>query len=160
MKDIKEVLKKMKKDQTRFQNIMKQFRSVCPHVKKNGETRLESFEDGGINKGKCSKCGDVVITDNQLLNHDSVTMSVAVVRSILAELRAQVHTKKIRLDSETLDLISKFDAEILADLPDFMAASTNECNKDKSNKKGKNKKHKHGKGKNRNKNQRQRWGHY
>jgi hypothetical protein len=142
--NLKKLNKKIKKQQELYQNAIRAEQAHCPHVSKKGKTKLVEFTDEGIRKGRCKRCGEVVILDRELLSKDSLEMSTNIVKTALAELRAAVHIGKIELDDRTLETITRFDSEVLRELPQAMAQMTEKSggkkkNKDKKKKKKENK---------------------
>jgi len=138
--NLKEQLKRMEKEQKKYQKLIKASQSLCPHVKKNGKTRLgDSFTENGIEMRICDKCGAKVIVDADVLSAESVALSTAVVRTALAEIRAQEKMGKIKINDETMKLMADFDTEILADLSEFMSTSATGGKKKKKDKKRKKK---------------------
>jgi hypothetical protein len=151
MSKLKEQLKELEKQQKKYQKLIVQQQSTCPHVSKKGKRWLEVFTENGIKKARCKKCNAVVLVDDELLTKDSVELSTNVVRAALSELKAKNHTKQLDLDSNTLKLIAEFDSNILADLPAFME-TVNKGGLEQKTKKKKKKKNK-----NKKRNKRSRW---
>jgi hypothetical protein len=122
MSNLKKQMKRMKKQQRKLEQIIKLEQSLCPHVGKSFKSKLgEPFkDDNGIVKAQCDRCGDIVIVDSELLSPQSVATSADIIKTVLAELRSKVFTKKMNLDSSTIKLISSFDAEVLRELPKLM----------------------------------------
>jgi len=141
MPNLKKQMKKIQREQERLEEIIRLQQSTCPHVSKKGKSKLVEFQDGDVLKGRCKRCGDVVILDkNYLGDKELLKSSTEIVKTMLAELRAAARTGKIRIDDDTLGLIVKFDAEILRDLPQtFEVITTSEGGKGKKKKKKKNK---------------------
>jgi len=152
MSSLKKQLKKLEQQQKKLNETIRLEQATCPHVNKRGKSKLEPFQDGDVLKGKCKRCGEIVILDKEFLTLDMLTSSADVIKSALAEVRAAVHVGKIKLDDATMKMISEFDAEVLRELPNTVTAITKAGSK-KDKKKGKKDK----KGKKKNKNKRERW---
>lgn len=142
-KSLKEQMKKFKKEEKRLEELRRAQQSICPHVsKKKGKSKLVEFVEDGIRKGRCSKCGDVVILDRELLAQQSLAMSADIVKTTLAEIRAAKALGKIDLDDRTEELLMQFDSEVLRELPDVMRQLSTGSGKKKDNGGKKKKKHK------------------
>ena len=144
-KEIDVQFNKMKKEQKKYRRLLNMERVTCPHIGKSGKPWLKEFTEGDIKKAKCKECGEIIIVDKELLSQESILISADIIRTALAELKAQNHIGKIELDKETTKLISEFDAEVLRDLPKLMQKITNdseESGRTKDKKKSKNKKQK------------------
>lgn len=142
MPSLKKQMKKIQKQQERLNEIIRLKQATCPHVSKKGKTRLVRFEEDGVEKGRCKKCGEVVILDKEFLSQDMLTSSAEVIKSALAEIRAAAHVGKIRLKDDTLQAISSFDAEVLRDLPTTLVQIASAGSEKKKKKKGKKKENK------------------
>lgn len=154
MSKLKKQFKKLEEGQKKYQKLVREQQAICPHVSKKGSSKLGTvYDKDGIKVADCKKCGATVIVDEELLNKNSVAMSAGVIKSALSELKARTHKGDISIDDETLKLISKFETEVLGDLPEFMEAATEGINKEKKHKK----KHKKDKKKKKKENQRSRW---
>jgi hypothetical protein len=156
MSNLKKQLKKLQQQQKKLNEVIRLEQATCPHIGKNGKTKLVPFVEDEVRKGRCKKCGEVVILDSEYLTQDILSSSADVIKTALAEVRAAVHVGKIKLDDETMRMISTFDAEVLRELPSTIADITRAgSKKDKKKKdKGKGKKGKKSKKKN---NKRERW---
>ena len=142
MSGLKKQMKKIQKQQERLNQLIRYEQAACPHVKKSGKSRLEQFQEGDILKGRCKKCGDVVVLDREYLDPAMLQSSIDVIKSALSEIRAAAFVGRIRLDDKTLQLMTSFDAEILRDIPDTMSQLMSVGDVKKKKKKGKKKKNK------------------
>jgi hypothetical protein len=147
MSSLKKQMKKLQKQQKRLNEVIRLEQATCPHINKRGKTKLVKFDDGGVTKGRCKKCGEVIILDTDFLTQEMLHSSADVVKSALAEIRAAVHVGKIKLDEDTMRMITTFDAEVLRELPstlaEIMKVSTGKKkNKKKDKKKDKKKQNK------------------
>lgn len=155
MSDLKKLQKKMKKLQKEHQRQMEEaqqqaaaFQSICPHVSPKGKTWLIPFEDEGVEKAKCKKCGDVVIIDRELLTPEMLQSSTDMVKTMLSEIRANVAEGRIHLSDKQMHLMQQFDRDVLRELPATFEAiqeAGKSGGKKKKKDKGKGKKKKHGK---------------
>lgn len=137
MSSWKKQMKKIQRQQQRLNEMIRLEQASCPHVSKKGKTWLEIYQDGDVVKGRCRKCRDVVIMDREYLTEDMLSSSVDIIKSALAEIRAAARVGKVRLDDDTVQMMSKFDAEILRDLPSTLGQITQAGGKKKKKKKKK-----------------------
>jgi len=141
---LKHQLKQLRKQQEKYQEAVALQQATCPHISKKGNSWLVPFTDvDKVEKGRCKKCGAVIYIDQHLLGGDSLKMSTNVVKSVLAEIRAANREGKIELNDSEMDLITRFDAQILSELPktiESLTQASKKKKKDKGKKKDKKKK--------------------
>lgn len=131
-------LKRFEKMQKEMQELQRKQQAICPHVSKKGKPWIQEIHTGeDIRKGRCRKCGAVIIIDEEVLSADALRLNVEIMQSALAELRAAAVNGKINLDDKILRLIQQFGSEILPELPETMEALHTIVSKRKGKKKNK-----------------------